>query len=427
VSGEVAAGAGATPVHPLRTDPDWRRFLTSRLVSLTGSSVTYVALPVLVYAMTSSPLLTSLVASFEALPYLMLGLPAGALADRFDRKRLMVATDLANALVLTSIPLASWAGVLTVPHVLAVAFVVPTLFVFFDAADFGALPTLVGRERIVLANSALWSSSTVVETLVPLAAGALFAVASPASLLGVDALTYVASALLIRAIRRPLSDIGRLTGDRLTGRALRVDMTEGLRFLWRHAALRTMTVVGATQSICGGAFVGLLVVWADQVLDVREGDWRLGVLFASWGVGMLATTLLTPRVVRRLGAARVTLVALPVSLLMSVVVVLAPEWVSASVATALWGVGYMAVVLNAITYRQQVTPEPLMSRVNTTGRMLSFGLGTPVGAVLGGVVAEGTGPRGGMLAGSAVLALGVVLAWTSPLRREGAAPLEVTA
>jgi predicted MFS family arabinose efflux permease len=187
-----------------------------------------------------------------------------------------------------------------------------------------------------------------------------------------------------------------------------------------------MTIVGATQSLCGGAFVGLLVVWADRVLGVRQGDWRLGVVFGSWGIGVLLTTLLTPRVVRRYGAARVTLYALPVSLLMSVLVTLAQEWVAASIATALWGVAYMAVVLNAITYRQQVTPEPLMSRVNTTGRMLSFGLGTPLGALLGGLVAEATGPRGGMLAGSAVLAGGVVVAWTSPLRGEGAVAEELT-
>jgi MFS family permease len=408
----------------LRDDPDWRRFLSSRLVSITGSSVTYVALPVLVYSMTSSPLLTSLVASLEALPYLMFGLPAGALADRFDRKRVMVLTDLVNAVVLATVPLAAWFDVLTVPHVLAVAFVVPTLFVFFDAADFGALPTLVGRARIVVANSAVWSASTVVETVVPVAAGAMFAVVSPSTLLGVDALSYVGSALLIRAIVRPLSGPAR-EAARLTGRALVADVREGLRFLWQHETVRTMTIVGAAQSLCGGAFVGLLVVWADRVLGVRQGDWRLGAVFGSWGIGVLLTTLLMPRVVGRFGVARVTLYALPFSLLMSVVVTLTQEWVAASIATAIWGVAYMAVVLNAITYRQQVTPEPLMSRVNTTGRMLSFGLGTPVGALLGGLVAEATGPRGGMLAGSVVLAGGVVVAWTSPLRGEGAAAQEL--
>jgi MFS family permease len=387
--------------------------------------VTYVALPVLVYSMTSSPLITSLVASLEALPYLMFGLPAGALADRFDRKRVMVLTDLVNAVVLASVPLAAWFDVLTVPQILAVAFLVPTLFVFFDAADFGALPTLVGRARIVVANSAVWSASTVVETVVPVAAGALFAVITPSTLLTVDALSYVGSALLIRAIVRPLSGPARAVAARLTWRALATDVREGLQFLWGHETVRTMTIVGATQSLCGGAFVGLLVVWADRVLGVSQGDWRLGVVFGSWGIGVLITTLLAPRVVGRFGAARVTLYALPFSLVMSVVVTLTEEWVAASVATAIWGVAYMAVVLNAITYRQQVTPEPLMSRVNTTGRMLSFGLGTPLGALLGGLVAEATGPRGGMLAGSAVLAGGVVVAWTSPLRDEGAAAPEL--
>jgi MFS family permease len=410
----------------LRDDPDWRRFLSSRLISITGSSVTYVALPVLVYSMTSSPLITSLVASLEALPYLMFGLPAGALADRFDRKRVMVLTDLVNAVVLASVPIAAWFDVLTVPHVLAVAFLVPTLFVFFDAADFGALPTLVGRARIVVANSAVWSASTVVETVVPVAAGALFAVITPSTLLTVDALSYVGSAVLIRAIVRPLSGPARAAAPRLTWSALVADVREGLRFLWGHDTVRTMTIVGATQSLCGGAFVGLLVVWADRVLGVSQGDWQLGVVFGSWGIGVLVTTLLTPRVVGRFGAARVTLYALPFSLVMSVIVTLTQEWVSASIATAIWGVAYMAVVLNAITYRQQVTPEPLMSRVNTTGRMLSFGLGTPLGALLGGLVAEVTGPRVGMLAGSAVLAGGVVVAWTSPLRDEGAAAQELT-
>jgi MFS family permease len=410
----------------LRDDADWRRFLTSRLISLTGTSVTYVAFPVLVYSLSGSPFLTALVAALEAIPYLMFGLPAGALADRFNRKRVMVAVDGVNAAVLASIPIASWFGALTVPHLLVAAFVVPALFVFFDAADFGALPTLVGRDRIALANSALWSTSTVVETVVPLAAAALFAVVSPASLIAVDALSYVASAALIRTIVRPLSEQRQLDSP-LSASALVADVREGLAFLWSHLTVRSMTMVGAAQSIAGGAFMGQMVVWADRDLDVREGDWRLGVLFSSWGVGVLVTSLLMPRLVRRFGAARLTLLALPFSALLCVLTTLARDWVTGTVAMIAWGAAYMAVVINAITYRQQVTPEPLMSRVNTTGRMLSFGLGTPIGALLGGLVAQHYGPRAGMLAGGAVLAVAVVFAWLSPLRREGANPAAVPA
>jgi hypothetical protein len=314
-----------------------------------------------------------------------------------------------------------------VPHLLAAAFVVPALFVFFDAADFGALPTLVGRDRIAAANSALWSASTVVETAVPLLAGALLAVLSGASLIAVDCLSYVASALLLRSLRRPLSAPGRRPAAPLSGRALVADVREGLHFLWGHPTVRSMTIVGATQSIAGGAFIGQMVVWADRSLDVREGDWRLGVLFAAWGVGVFVTSLVTPLVVRRLGAARVTLLALPASAVLCVLTALAGSWVVGSLVLVAWGAAYMGVVINSITYRQQVTPEPLMSRVNTTGRMLSFGLGWPIGSVLGGVVAHSAGPRAGMLAGAGALVVGVAVGWLSPLRREGVRPATVPA
>ncbi|MBA3232325.1 MAG: MFS transporter, partial [Propionibacteriales bacterium] len=348
----------------LRDDPDFRRFLAARLISLAGTSVTLVALPVVVYSLSRSPLLTALVAAFEAVPYLLFGLPAGALADRFNRKRLMVAADLVNAVVLASVPVASWFGVLTVPHVLGAAFVVPALFVFFDAADFGAVPTLVGRDRVATANSAIWSTGTVIETSVPLAAGAAFAVVAPASLIAIDALSYVASALLIRTMVRPLSDPDRHAA-RLTFDALVADVREGLGFLWGHATVRSMTIVGAAQAVAGGAFVGQMVVWADRALDVRAGDWRLGVVFSAWGVGVFATSVLIPQAVRRVGAARVTLLALPASAVLCVLTALASHWVVGSLLMIVWGAAYMAVVINAITYRQQVTPEPLMSRVNT--------------------------------------------------------------
>jgi hypothetical protein len=301
------------------------------------------------------------------------------------------------------------------------------LFVFFDAADFGAVPTLVGKARIASANSVIWSSGTIIETSVPLLAGAMFAVVEPASLIALDALSFVASALLIRIIVRPLSDPARRPTERLTRRALVADVGEGLHFLWGHATVRGMTVVGAAQSIAGGAFVGQMVVWADKALDVRAGDWRLGVVFSGWGVGVLVTSLLLPRAVRRVGAARVTLLALPASAALCVATALSTNWVVGSLVLVAWGTAYMAVVINSITYRQQVTPEPLMSRVNTTGRMLSFGLGWPIGALLGGVVAEASGPRAGMLAGAVVLVVAAVAGWLSPLRYEGATPATISA
>ena len=407
--GVGAASLSVTSGGParLRDDRQFVLFWTARVVTLAGTAVTIVALPVIVYGLTGSPLLTGAVAAFEALPYLVFGLLAGALADRWDRKRVMVAADALSAVVLVTLPLAYLLDALSVGHVMAVAFVVPALFVFFDAADFGALPRLVGRERIASANSALWSSGTLVEIAVPPLAGALLAVIAAPVLLLVDAISYAVSAVLTALIRRPLSDPDRRLAP-LSVRALGTEVAEGLRWLWRHLAVRSMTLVGAAQAAAGGAFVGQLVVWADQVLGVRAGDVRLGVVFGSWSVGALLATLALPRLANRHGAARVALCALPASAGLAVLLALSTHW----------AVAYMLVVVNAITYRQQVTPDALMSRVNTTGRMLSFGLGWPVGSVLGGVVSEYQGPRAAMLAGATVLVAGAVAAWLSPLRRE---------
>lgn len=408
--------------EPLRHDRDFRRYWSARVVSIAGTTVTYVALPVLAYELTGSALVTALVATFEALPYLFFGLVAGALADRWDRRRVMVVADLAGFVVLASLPVAQWLGVLTVPHVLAAAFAVQTVFCFFDAANGGALPRLVGRPRLAAANSAVWSASSVLEVAGPAAAGAALVVLSPTGLIALDALTYVAAALLVRSIRRPLST-ARDDLAALSWPWLGAEIRQGLGFLLRHPGVRTMTLIGTCQSMAGGAFVGLWVVWADVQLDVRQGDPRLGVLFASWGVGGLVATLLLPRTAARWGAARVTLAVLPLSALMGVLTPLATRWEVAASMTALWGVCYVLVVVNSITYRQQVTPDDLLSRVHTCGRLLSFGVGWPVGALLGGVVAEATDPRTGMLAGAVALLVGVVVAWTSPLRSLASAPV----
>lgn len=406
-------GGERPPAAPsLRADPSFVRFWASRVISIAGSGITYVALPVLVYALTGSPLLTGLVTALESLPYLLLGLFAGALADRHDRRRVMIGADLASTAAVLSIPIAAAVGRLSVGHVLAVAAILATAFVFSDAAEFGALPTLVGSERLPAANSAVWGASTVAEMAAPVAAGVALAVVSPATLLAVDGLTFAISALLIRQIT------GALSLDRAPKRpALRRDIAEGLRFLWREPVVRTMSLVGATQSTCGGAFLGQFVVFADRALGIRQGDLRLGLLYGGWGVGTLVATLALPRVLRRVSPARITLTGVPVGATLALALALAPDYPVALALVICWGAVYMLVVLNSITYRQLRTPEALQSRVNVVGRMLSWGVGWPVGAVAGGMLTAAAGVRVALVAGALVMAVGGVLAYASPLRR----------
>ena len=418
VASADAISAGVPAGIRLRDDGDFRRYWVARMTSLSGSLITAVAMPVLVYRLSHSPALTALTTTLEALPYLVVGLFAGALGDRLDRRKVMVGADLANVVVVGSVPGAWWLGALTVPHVLVAGLLAQTFFTFFDGANFGALPVLVGRDRVGEANAAVWGFGGVLDLSVPAGVGVVLAVVHPADLLAVDALTFLVSALLVRTIGRALSR----PRDRRTTRTRPVvavldDIREGLTFLWHHAGVRSNTVIGMLQSIAGAGWVALWVPWADRVLHIGTSGWRFGFVFSVWGLGGIIASALTPRLLRVLSAARLTLLWIPVSAVAGVLVSLSTNWVVAAVLMVVWGIAYQLVIINSLNYRQLVTPEHLLSRVNTAGRMLSWGLGWTSGAVGAGALATQVGVRPAMVTIVSVGLLAAVYAWLSPLRR----------
>lgn len=400
----------------LRDDPDFRRYWLARALSVTGSMVTAIALPVLVYRLTGSTVLTALVSALEAAPYLVTGLFAGALADRWNRRRVMVNSDLVNAVLVGSVPVAHLLDVLTVAHVLVVAFLVQSVYTFFDGANFGALPVLVGRARVAQANSVVWTASSLIELFVPPLAGLSLAVLNPASLLTLDALSFVGSALAVRGILRAMSE-QRDGQQPLRTRVVLADIAEGLRYLVGHAGVRTMTIIGSLQSFAGGGFMALMVVWCDRVLHVGTSGLRFGLVWGTWGIGGLIAAVGLPRLLKRMSPAAITLYALPVSALLGIITPLAPGWELAAIALLVWGSAYVLVIVNTISYRQQVTPEHLLGRVNTAARMLSWGLGWTFGSVAGGVLGNRYGVRTGMVVMGSFILVAVAVAWTSPLRR----------
>ena len=395
----------------LWAEGDRWRYWTSRVVSYAGGTITYVAAPILVYALTGSALLTGVTAATEGLPYLLFGLLAGALADRMDRRRVMVSADVVNAVVLASVPVAAALGRLTAAHVILVGLVTMTVFVFWDAANFGAVPTLVGKDRIREANNAVWGATQVFDVVLPGLVGLVVAWIAPSTLYWVNAFTFLASAFLVRGITRSLS--GERSDDHPR---LREDVLTGLRWLWAHTTLRTMTFIGTTVSFSIGAIMGQLVPFADQVLGIRQGDVRLGAVFGVFSLGGLVGTLAS-RWLKPFAPARVSLVATSA---MAVLIVLIPwphDYRVTFVLVFLFGAANLVSIVNNIPFRQEETPEDMQSRVNTTGRMLSWGLGAPAGALLGGLVAGAYGPAWGMAVPSVVVVTGVVLGWSSDLRK----------
>lgn len=411
----TSPGNGPARSGGLRTDPDFVRFWLARQVSIAGSLITALALPVLIYRVSGSAPLTALVAVLEGLPWLLFGLIAGAVSDRVDRRRLMVGADVINVVVVGSVPLAYAADRLTLPHVLVAAFAAQAIFVFFDAGALGALPTLVGRDRIGQANAAIWGFGGLLDLLVPMAVGVALAVIHPAGLLALDAASFLVSAALVTGIRRPLT--GERVRTPLRARRLIEEVRAGLAFLGSHGVVRTQTLIGMLQSFGGAGFMALAVPYADRLLGVGTSGWRFGMLFAAWGIGGILAAFLAGSALRRWSSAWVTLMALPVSAVAGLVVVRASSWSVAVLAMVVWGISYQAVIIASVTNRQEATPEPLLGRVNTVGRMLSFGVGWTLGALVAGALAGQIGLRPAMTTIVLAITVAVVFAWLSPLRK----------
>ena len=202
-------------------------FWSARTISFAGTGITMVVLPVLVYSMTRSPAWVATVGLMEFVPYLAFGLLAGAVADRVNRKRIMVACDVTAAVLLVTVPVTAAFHLLVIAQLLVVALGIATVYVWFDAANFGTLPALVDRADLPVAASLIGSSAQVALLCAPTAGAALLTVMSPSYVLGFDAASYLISALLLLSIRRPFA---RPRPEQAPQR-IRADIAEGLRFL----------------------------------------------------------------------------------------------------------------------------------------------------------------------------------------------------
>ena len=374
-------------------------FLLSRSVSWAGNAVSAVALPILMFQETGSAAMSGLLAMCEAVPYLLLGLPVGALVDRWDQRRTMTVTSWLSAAVTATIPLAATAGNLVPLHLLAVATLLAVLFVFFDAASFGTVPALVGRDGIARATARMLTVSTVIGIIGPAAGGVLTAAIGGAWVLAVDSVSYIAGALLLARIHWDQPERENRRGLA----ALRAEIAEGIHFIRRTPVIRDLTLIGIGNSFTGGAVAGLVVVMAARGLGLNTDDGTIGLLFGGAAVGSLAAARLIEPAQARFGIGTITLGALGLNAVFLGAWAASTTLAAGILALLGWQATNSLISLNGIVVRQTLTPASLQGRVNTTARMIAWG-GQPFGAGIGGLCAETWGVRAAVLiAGTGVL------------------------
>lgn len=404
----------AALVEGLRHDRAFRRYWSAHAISTAGSTVSLVVLPILMYQRTGSALLTALLGTAFIAPYVLLGLFAGALADRVDRRRLMVGCEFASAIALGSIPVASGLGVLSTAQLFVATTIAGIAFVGFDSAQFGALPALFGRAQLITAMTALGSIDNALYIVGTALGGLLASTIGAAPAICLDAASFVVSGVLLTGVRGSFGDKRDEKSTTGWGR-WRSDIAEGVLFLWRHRLIRALTLAGSAAALTGGAVTGLLVVYAVRQLGLSDTDVRIGLLFSAGAAGALIATVLVPRLTRRFDIPRLNLVTRTLSLLLVVALALQHTFVLALAVYIAFTIAESLAIWTAIAFRQLNTPDHLQGRVNVVGRMTALA-GQPIGAALGGVIAQFASVGTALLVMSLGLAASTISGWLGPLR-----------
>jgi MFS family permease len=353
--------------------------IAAELVSLTGSSMTYVALPWFVYVTTGSVAKMGWVLAAEMAPIGMLGIPAGTLVQRLGAKRMMLVSDAARGPLLAIVPVLYWTGHLSFAALLGVTFAVGCFAAPYFPSSRLIIPDVVGEDERAVAqvNGLLGGVNMLTQVLGPVIAGVLIAATSPAVVLVVDAATYVFSFATIGILVR--------AGRRIEATAESKGLLAGLRFLWRDPLLGPILVAA-----CGINLVAQGLIVSLQVLVVRRYDESahvLGWIFGGMGAGAVIGSLVVSKLVQKvdlLKLAAYAIVAMPLPLFL---LSISLPWAAAAVVVGAFG--FFTPLINApiigvITVR---TPVALRPKVMTAVMTVATVAG-PLGFVAAGTALQ---------------------------------------
>ena len=405
----------------LWSHPAFLRLWTASAISDIGSQVSALALPLIAALMLDATAWQmGLLSAAESAPTLLVGLFAGVWVDRRRRRSVMIAADLGRAALLLIVPLASVLGALRIELLYAVALAAGALTVLFDVSHLSYLPSLVDRDRLVEGNSKLEVTASIAQVVGPGAGGVLVKlVGAPLAVL-VDAVSYVASALFLLAIR--VAEPPPATPGERPGIAAAIG--EGLRAVLTHPLLRVLAGCSATTNLFGRMFLAVYILYMARDLGLSAVG--VGAVFATGGLGSLAGALVAGPATRRFGPGPTMIGAQLVFGLTGILVPLAmlvPRAAIAMVVAAEFG-QWMSVIVyyvNAVSVRQALTPDRLRGRVNATMRFIAGGM-LPIGALIGGALGTILGLPVTLVVAAFGMLLAVLWLYLSPVRALRALP-----
>ncbi|SEG56736.1 MFS-type transporter involved in bile tolerance, Atg22 family [Nonomuraea solani] len=394
-------------------NPDFLRFLSSHVANELGANISRVALPlVAVLVLNAGPAEVGLLSALQTTAFLLIGLPAGVWVDRMRKRRVMMVSDLARFALLGSIPVAAELGLLSIGMLFAVALLAGATQVFNDVADQTYLPDLVNTKQLSDGNSKLEVVRSGAFLAGPGLGGVLVQLLGAPRTLVATAAGALASVLFLRSVKVP----DRPPADTERGPLLR-GIREGLAYVLRDRLMRMFVASSATVNLSVSAVVGLSVLFLAEEVKLAPGI--IGLLLMSGGIGGVLGSLSSARLAKRFGTARMTWLATAVGAPFGLLMPLTQaDWRVAFFAITSMALSWSAAVANVgqITYRQTVAPEHMLGRITASVRFMVWGM-MPLGALLGGLVAQQIGVRQALWLFMSVRLLAVVPLLFSPLPR----------
>jgi len=371
-------------------------------ISVIGDGAYAAAAPLLATTLTTDPLAISAVTAATFAPWLLVGPLAGAWVDRLPRRRVMVVADLIRAIVLAVLATGVLAGTINVAIVAACAFLITAGQTFHSAAAQAIIPQLIGRDPVALArlNGRIFATETAVGGFVgPPAGSALFAINAWAPFV-VDAVSFGASALLLRGISDP-------PAPERNGAKVAASIREGMVWLLRRRDLVSLAALVSISNLASNIAFGAFVLYVVQGLHVPL-PWY-GLLLAAQAVGAVIGGWSAPRLAKRLSPRYSMLGAYILKAAAFLGIALVPSVLLVSVALVIVGAASTLATVAVISARQTLVPDHLLGRVVTAFRVVGNGT-APVGALIGGVIAAASSLSAPLLVAAAVQAAAVVLA-----------------
>jgi MFS family permease len=372
-------------------NPDFLKLWTGETISQFGTQVTLLGLPLIaILLLKANAFQVGLLGTVEFLPFILLGLPAGAWVDRLRRRPILITGDIGRALSLASIPIAYELGRLTLPQLYVVAFVNGVLTVFFDVAYQAFLPSIVERDQLVEGNSKLEGSRATAQLAGPGLAGGLIQLISAPLAIIADGVSFLGSALFVFLIRRAEPPVEVHPEGK---QKFRKEIAEGLRYVLGNPLLRAIAACTSSANLFAQIGFSVLILYAVRRLDLTPG--AIGIIFAVGNVGALLGALSGSRIAKRLGVGPAIILSAILFGPPSILIPLAPSsFPYPYLIAALFISSFFNVIynVNQVGLRQAITPLRMQGRMNATMRFMVWGT-IPIGAFLGGVLGNTIGLR----------------------------------